>query len=194
MAIRQFEKKGEKVTNWNGTKNGFLISTTKGDYEFKKNADGSFEMLDKPTMNQNEALQQSLKKHSEAAAGSTENNRRTKEQEAGSRTDRDIANAAGFSLFADGENPKSRGGEYKVYRNGTDLIRYDETGYDDRAGGKQYSAMESGPGGRRRFFNSLQEAADWIKNGSPKAEAPGEAAGDAAPLTGDTKIRIKQAK
>lgn len=82
----------------------------------------------------------------------------------------------GFSLFASGENPKSRGGEYKVFRSGTELIRYDETGYDERAGGKQYSAMESGPGGKRRFFDTAQEAADWIKSGSPREkESPAPA-------------------
>lgn len=67
MAIRNFERKGEKVTNWNGTKNGFLISTTKGDYQYVEKADGSFELMDRPNVTQGEALQQSIKSHGEKA-------------------------------------------------------------------------------------------------------------------------------
>ena len=65
MAVRNFESKGEKVTNWNGTKNGFLISTTKGDYQYVEKADGSFELMDRPNVTQGEALQQSIKSHGE---------------------------------------------------------------------------------------------------------------------------------
>ncbi len=80
----------------------------------------------------------------------------------------DIIRAAGYSLRGSGTNPKSRGGEYKIYKRSFDgipeEIRYDETGYDERAKGKRFSAMESGPGGRRRFFNSFREADEWIRN------------------------------
>ena len=67
MAVRNFESKGERVTNWNGTKNGFLISTTKGDYQYVEKADGSFELMDRPNVTQGEALQQSIKSHGEKA-------------------------------------------------------------------------------------------------------------------------------
>ena len=79
----------------------------------------------------------------------------------------DEVHAAGYSLRGSGTNPKSRGGEYKIYKGGSDgipeEIRYDETGYDERAKGKQFSTVESGPGGQRRFFDSFQEAAEWLR-------------------------------
>lgn len=129
---------------------------------------------------------------------------KTKKPDSEHRTDRQIAREAGYSVYRDGE---SRNGYYREYRNGDDIIRYDQNGYDDRAEGKKYSAMESGPGGKRRFFNSLQEAADWIKKGSPRNAAPAASSQDAAytaesvnaprenlerKLTGDCKIRIRK--
>lgn len=67
------------------------------------------------------------------------------------------ARAAGYEMKRNGENGKM-GGEYKVFMNGLDEVRYDENGYNEQAQGKQYSAMESGPGGRRRFFDTFEEA------------------------------------
>lgn len=137
-----------------------------------------------------------------------ENPMETKEPEnrsaASSEEKKRLKNVPGYSVYRDGE---SRNGYYREYRNGDDIIRYDQNGYDDRAEGKKYSAMESGPGGKRRFFNSLQEAADWIKKGSPRNAAPAASSQDAAytaesvnaprenlerKLTGDCKIKIRK--
>ncbi len=101
-------------------------------------------------------------------AVSKENNTKNQVLKSSAEPHPDIVRAAGYSLRGSGTNPKSRGGEYKIYKRSFDgipeEIRYDETGYDERAKGKRFSAMESGPGGRRRFFNSFREADEWLRN------------------------------
>lgn len=82
------------------------------------------------------------------------------------------ARAAGYEMKRNGENGKM-GGEYRVFMNGLDEVRYDKNGYNEQAQGKQYSAMESGPGGRRRFFDTFEEA-DAFNKAATGSATPGQ--------------------
>lgn len=155
-------KKGIRTSGGEAHKEGSLYREDPAKLATQARKEGN---LKKAEFYENEANKE------KAAPGSTKTqlSGKPKKPDGEHRTDRQIAREAGYSVYRDGE---SRNGDYREYRNGDDIIRYDQNGYDDRAEGKKYSAMESGPGGKRRFFNSLREAADWIKKGSPRESAP----------------------